>query len=193
MSMEKSNIEFSGYRILGEIGRGAAAVVYKAEEISLNKIVAIKLLNPALFGDPASVERFIQEARTVARLRHAGIVPVTDLDEFEGRLFMVMEFMPGGDLTSWVRDHGLLGLRLIDSLARPPFMALTSPSSPRPPARRRSSNHLVIPRKAACSHPMVKKNSARTAAKKYMKASISARTAAPNLKAWAKNFKEVIE
>ncbi|GAP18527.1 serine/threonine-protein kinase, partial [Levilinea saccharolytica] len=116
MSLEKPDIQFSGYRILGEIGRGAAAVVYKAEEISLKKTVAIKLLNPALFGDPASVERFIQEARTVARLRHPGIVPVNDLDEFESRLFMVMEFMPGGDLASWVRDHGLLNLRLIGSL-----------------------------------------------------------------------------
>src|SRR5436190_13211140 len=86
------------YTVFEEIGRGAFAIVYRAENISLQKIVAIKLLNPAEFNDPEIAERFLEEARQLAALRHEHIVSVLDLEQDANRLFIVLEYMPGGDL-----------------------------------------------------------------------------------------------
>ena len=94
------------YKIIEEIGRGGFSVVYKAENTALKKTVAVKMMLPALFHDPQSIERFINEARSVAALQHGQITRVLDLDEDEGRLFMALEYLPGGDLQTWMQDHG---------------------------------------------------------------------------------------
>ena len=106
MTKENSLGTLGRYKILEEIGRGGFSVVYKAENVALKKTVAIKMMLPALFHDPESIERFIHEARTVAGLKHAHITRVVDLDEDEGRLFMALEYLPGGDLHSWIETHG---------------------------------------------------------------------------------------
>ena len=90
------------YKIIDEIGRGGFSVVYRAENVALKKNVAIKMMLPTLFHDLESIERFISEARTVAGLRHNNIVRVVDLDEDGGRLFMALEYLPGGDIHSWI-------------------------------------------------------------------------------------------
>lgn len=94
------------YRVLEEIGRGGFSIVYRAEHPKLKKVVAIKLMLPALFNDTSTIQRFIQEARAVAALKHDNITQVLDLAEEKGRLFMVMEYLPGGDLHNWVEKHG---------------------------------------------------------------------------------------
>lgn len=94
------------YQVLEEIGRGGFSVVYRAEHPKLKKIVAVKLMFPSLFNDPDAIERFIREARTVASLKHENITQVLDLAEEGGRLYMVMEYLAGGDLRAWLKKHG---------------------------------------------------------------------------------------
>ena len=108
--------QLGNYRVLEELGRGGFSIVYRAENVLLKKIVALKLMLPALFADPQSIQRFIQEARTVARLNHPHITRVFDLDEDQGRLFMAVEYMAGGDLHQWLKTHGNLGFRQIAGL-----------------------------------------------------------------------------
>ena len=113
---EPTGPTLGGYRILAEIGRGASAVVYQAEDPELQRTVALKVLNPLWFSEAETIQRFIQEARAAARLRHPALLPVLDLDEVDSQLFMVMEYAPDGDLGRWVSAHGGLGLRAVGAL-----------------------------------------------------------------------------
>jgi len=70
-----------GYQIVDHIGSGGMAAVYRAYQESLNRDVAIKVLAPHLSGDPEFRERFVREARAVAKLRHPHILPVFDFGE----------------------------------------------------------------------------------------------------------------
>ena len=109
------------YRIIEEIGRGGFSVVYLGEDPALGKKIVIKLLLPAMFHDSGVIARFIHEARTVAALDHDNIVRVLDLDESDGRLFMVMPFVQGRDLNFWIQEHGVPGfqtnVRIIEDIA----------------------------------------------------------------------------
>lgn len=120
--MADQNLGMLGkYQVIEEIGRGGFSVVYRAEHPKLKKTVAIKLMIPSLFADPESINRFIQEALTVAALKDEHITQVLDLAEEQGRLFMVMEYMPGGDLHTWLQKNGKLSFRhsveIINSIA----------------------------------------------------------------------------
>src|SRR5258706_9278121 len=82
--------------ILGEVGRGAMGVIYKAWEADLHRYVALKFLRPGPDGISAEdKERFRREARSVARLRHDNIVQAHAIDEVNGLVFMSMDFVPG--------------------------------------------------------------------------------------------------
>ena len=90
-----------GYDILEKIGEGGTSSVWKARQLSLDRLVAIKVLDSALQLDPAALTRFRQEAQAAARLKHASIVQVYDTGEMDGRPFLVMEYVDGytvGDL-----------------------------------------------------------------------------------------------
>ncbi len=86
------------YQLECEIGRGGTAVVYRARDTRLNRLVAIKVLPPELAHDPAIRTRFAREAHTSAQLSHAHIVPIFDVGEREGIAFLVMGFVAGGSL-----------------------------------------------------------------------------------------------
>jgi serine/threonine-protein kinase len=86
------------YRIVREIGRGGMGVVYEAEQESLGRRVALKVLTPAVAANPKHVERFQREARTAARLHHTNIVPVFGVGEEDGIHFYVMQYIEGGPL-----------------------------------------------------------------------------------------------
>ncbi len=78
------------YEILEEIGQGGFAVVYRAHDRQLDRLVALKVLIPMLLADPGSIKRFRQEARNIARLAHPHVVTIYDVYEAEQRQFIVM-------------------------------------------------------------------------------------------------------
>ena len=88
------------YEVMDFIGRGGMGVVYKARQLSLNRIVAIKLLPREILREDLDFkQRFKLEAQTMAKLSHPGIVAVHDFGETEdGQLFFAMEFVDGIDL-----------------------------------------------------------------------------------------------
>jgi serine/threonine protein kinase/tetratricopeptide (TPR) repeat protein len=83
------------YRILREVGRGGMGVVYEAEQESLGRRVALKVLAPQGLRHPRQLLRFHREARAAARLHHTHIVPVFGVGESEGQHYYVMQFIPG--------------------------------------------------------------------------------------------------
>jgi WD40 repeat protein/serine/threonine protein kinase len=83
------------FRLLREVGRGGMGVVYEAEQVSLGRRVAIKLLPATLFRDPGKRRRFEREAKAAARLHHTNIVPVHGYGEHDGTPYYVMQFIPG--------------------------------------------------------------------------------------------------
>ncbi len=85
-----------GYRLLSELGRGGMSVVWEAEEIALNRRVALKVLAPHQLLSPTALQRFEREARAGGRLAHAGIVPTYGAGEADGVHYIVQELVPGG-------------------------------------------------------------------------------------------------
>ena len=97
---------FGKYEILEELGRGGFGTVYKAQDKVLGRLVAIKVLHPALVVEPSFIERFRQEARIAASLDHPNLVPVHDFSEAEGRYYIAMGFMKGGSLKDLLKKDG---------------------------------------------------------------------------------------
>jgi predicted Ser/Thr protein kinase len=86
------------YRIIGQLGQGGMATVYKAYHASLDRYVALKVLHPAFKEDPNFLGRFQREAKMVARMEHPNIVPVYAFEEHEGHPFLVMKYIEGQTL-----------------------------------------------------------------------------------------------
>jgi len=82
------------YEIVEELGSGGFATVYRAVDTSLGRQVALKVLHPQLLIDPVFVQRFRQEARTIATLRHPHIITIYEIGEVSGRLFISMDLAP---------------------------------------------------------------------------------------------------
>jgi serine/threonine-protein kinase len=95
------------YRLVTAVGTGASAHVYLADDVSLHRRVAIKVLHPALAGDESFLRRFRAEARAVAALNHPNILQVFDWGEEEGAPYLVLEYLAGGSLRQ-VFDTGFL-------------------------------------------------------------------------------------
>jgi eukaryotic-like serine/threonine-protein kinase len=91
-----------------EIGRGGMGVVYRARDIRLDRLVALKVLPPNLAGVEDVRERFLREARTAARLAHPNIVPIHRADELGGYVFFVMGLVQGESLAERLRRRGPL-------------------------------------------------------------------------------------
>lgn len=97
-----------GYKVLSVIGRGSMGVVYKALQESMQRLVALKVLPERLASDEQFTRRFIQEARTVAKLRHENIVSALDAGEYNGMFYFVMEFVEGRNLADILDEKGSL-------------------------------------------------------------------------------------
>jgi serine/threonine-protein kinase len=110
------------YRVLRRLGAGGMGQVYLAEQISLTRKVALKVLRPDLVaGQPEAMERFRQEAKAVARATHANIVQVYAIGEAEGVWYMALEYVEGRNLREYLSRKGppdvLLALSIMRQVA----------------------------------------------------------------------------
>jgi serine/threonine protein kinase len=110
--------ELPGFEVVRELGRGGMGVVYLAREIALDRLVAIKVLISGEFASPAARQRFRAEAESAARMKHAHIVEVHAFGEYAGRPYMVLEYVPGGNLDQRL-DGTPLDPRVAAELLRP--------------------------------------------------------------------------
>ena len=87
-----------GYEILGVLGRGGMAIVFKARQLELQRVVALKMLRDSARAGDRELARFRAEADVIARLQHPNIVQIYDVGEVAGRPYFVLEFVAGGNL-----------------------------------------------------------------------------------------------
>ena len=98
-------VAIEGYDGLEQIGVGGMAAVYRARKVSIDKIVAIKVLFPYLATDESYLERFQREARAAASIQHENIVNVIDFGESDGAFFIVMEYYDGRTLEQLMKER----------------------------------------------------------------------------------------
>ncbi|MGD9648244.1 MAG: serine/threonine-protein kinase [Pirellulales bacterium] len=123
-TIDLSGRQLGDYRLLRRLGRGAMADVYLAEQCSLHRQVAFKVLKPELTGDPKYIERFQLEARSAAGLIHGNIVQIHEVGRLDGVHFMVQEYVPGQNLRQFILRHGPLDAPTAGNIMRQVASAL---------------------------------------------------------------------
>lgn len=93
------------YQLIERVGSGGMARVFKAQDLALGRIVAVKMLHESLTGDPGFLQRFQQEAHAAANLTHPNIVTVHDIGQDKNRYYIVMEYVEGRTLKQMIRQH----------------------------------------------------------------------------------------
>lgn len=96
------------YELIAQQGSGGMSVIYKAIDRSLGRTVAVKILRPSLTQDPAFLDKFQQEARSVAMMSHPNVVTVHDVGSDGPTHYIVMEMVEGQDLKKLIKTHGAL-------------------------------------------------------------------------------------
>ena len=139
------------YRILRQIGHGGMGVVYEAEQVSLRRHVALKVLPLQLLVDPRTKQRFEREARSAARLHHTNIVPVFGVGEHEGLPYFVMQFIQGLGLDEVLEEPEAATIRVrrqwsrpASQRRRPPGLAQGRRLGRRPPGRHRGRHGAFV-------------------------------------------------
>jgi serine/threonine protein kinase len=103
------------FEIQEEIGRGGMATVYRARQLTMNRIVAVKVLPRNLLHDPSFYERFEREVEVISHLEHPHIVPIYEYGQSDGMPYIVMRYLGGGSLEGVIRRH----LPPLDTLEKP--------------------------------------------------------------------------
>ncbi|HLS87293.1 MAG TPA: protein kinase [Burkholderiales bacterium] len=108
------------YRILGELGRGAMGVVYRAEDTALERVVALKTIRLVedMEGREDYQRRFLLEAKAAGKLTHPNIVTTYDFGEQDGVAYLAMELLEGTDLRSCLLEGSLSAVEAVDALAQ---------------------------------------------------------------------------
>ncbi|MFJ8627342.1 Stk1 family PASTA domain-containing Ser/Thr kinase [Kitasatospora sp. NPDC093550] len=112
------------YRVEQRIATGGMSTVYKGTDTRLDRVVALKVMHPALAGDEGFTTRFIREAKAVAKLTHPNVVNVFDQGADGGNVFLAMEYVPGRTLRDLLRDRGALSVRAALDVLEPVLAAL---------------------------------------------------------------------
>ncbi len=94
-----------GYEIQKLLGSGGTSTVWLARQLSLDRVVAIKILSPNMLADPEAREQFQKEARAAAKLSHPAMVSILDFGEHDGTLYYVMEYVAGTNLAEWLAQN----------------------------------------------------------------------------------------
>jgi WD40 repeat protein len=111
-----TRLRLGDYKLLEEIARGGMGVVYRARQLSLNRLVALKVVLHGPFSSADFVRRFHQEAQVVAALRHPNIVVIYEVGEDRGNHFLALELVEGGSFAELARERPLLVKRAANYL-----------------------------------------------------------------------------
>ena len=141
--------QLGDYRIIREIGHGGMGVVYEAEQVSLGRHVALKVLPPQMVHDRKQHQRFEREARAAAKLHHTNIVPVFGVGEHEGTAYYVMQYIQGQGLDAVIDELQRMRLGGSGSLVA----GTTDPAEPAAARRRRRRRGSVALERAVRDDP----------------------------------------
>jgi len=100
--------QLGGYRIEALIGEGGMGQVYRATQLSMNRLVALKVLAPRLTSNARFRERFLREARAAGRLHHPNLIAVHDVNEADGLLYFSMELVEGSSIKDLISELGTI-------------------------------------------------------------------------------------
>ncbi len=114
----RSSFFLGNYVLLDLLGRGGMGSVFLARHRTMNRRVALKVVSKQVGKDPASLARFLAEARLIASLDHSNIVQAYDVDKESDRFYIVMEYIEGQDLEAIVQEHGLFGFEEVADCVR---------------------------------------------------------------------------
>jgi len=108
--MPRETVLNQRYELIAQQGSGGMSVIYRALDRSLGRVVALKVLRPSLTKEPSFLEKFQQEARSVANMSHPNIVTVHDVGNDGQTHYIVMEMVDGDDLKKLIKDRGALAV-----------------------------------------------------------------------------------
>jgi TRAP transporter TAXI family solute receptor len=102
-SVDQLPRRFGEYELLEVLGRGGMGIVYKARQVNLDRLVAVKMIRDGHLASPADVQRFYLEAQAAGKLSHPNVVAIHEVDELQGHHFFSMDYIEGGSLADLLR------------------------------------------------------------------------------------------